>query len=198
RLYIIFHTLYHHVYKLAQLLQQGAQKVPGIDVRLFRVEEQLPSEVLTKMHAQPAPDVPVITANELAKADGFLLGTPTRYGIMSGSMKAFWDTTGGLWASGALRGKMAGLFFSTGGQHGGQETTALTFITTLAHHGVIFVPMGAHDNLGAIGEVVGGSYYGAGTVAGADGSRSVSQMESAIALFQGEQFADTLLNYVTG
>jgi NAD(P)H dehydrogenase (quinone) len=100
--------------------------------------------------------------------------------------------------SGALRGKMAGLFFSTAGQHGGQETTALTFLTTLAHQGIIFVPMGAHDNLSLIDEVVGGSYYGCGTLSGVTGERKVTPAEREMALFQGEQFATALANYVVG
>ncbi len=99
------------------------------------------------MHAAQFPDVPVITPSELVNADGFILGIPTRYGVCSAQMKAFWDATGGLWMKGELAGKYAGMFTSTGSQHGGQETTILTFIPVLAHHGIIFVPFGYTSGL---------------------------------------------------
>ncbi|KAI9591527.1 flavoprotein-like protein [Syncephalis fuscata] len=197
-IYIIFYSMYHHVYKIAQKIEEGVKRVPNVEVKMFRVEETLPAEVLTLMHAAPTLDIPVIKAADLPNADGYLFGTPTRYGIMSGAMKAFWDTTGGLWMKGALKNKMAGLFFSTGSQHGGQETTALTFLTTFAHQGIIYVPLGNLEPMTRLDQIVGGSYYGSGTIAGADGSRNPSEIEYELALTHGEQFATTLSDYMTG
>lgn len=144
------------------------------------------------MSAPPKPDVPVIDHHTLGEADGFIFGFPTRYGMMAAQMKAMFDATGQLWFSGALVGKPAGLFFSTGTQGGGQETTAMTAVTQLTHHGMIYVPVGYSfglDKLGGLDEVRGGSPWGAGTMAGADGSRMPSELELAHAKHQGSYFA---------
>mmetsp|Transcript_12535 Transcript_12535/g.41017 ORF Transcript_12535/g.41017 Transcript_12535/m.41017 type:complete len:137 (+) Transcript_12535:417-827(+) len=126
----------------------------------------------------------------MAEYDGFLFGTPTRFGMASAQMKAFLDATGGLWLKGKLVGKPAGLFFSTGTQGGGQETTALTFLTQLTHHGMIYVPIGySSPLLMNMDEIHGGSPYGAGCFAGTDGSRKPSQLELDIAKHQGSYFA---------
>jgi len=173
-------------------MKKGADSVPGVEVTIWRVPETLPQEVLGKMHAAPGrEDHPVITARQLAEADGILFGFPTRFGMMAAQMKAFFDTTGGLWQSGALAGKPAGVFFATGTQGGGQETTALTAVTQLTHHGMLFVPVGYTHGAGmfAMDEVKGGSPYGAGTFAGADGSRVPSDAELALAAHQGKYFA---------
>lgn len=130
---------------------------------------------------------PVITPDELVKADGFLFGYPTRFGMLPAQAKAFWDSTGGLWMKGALVGKPAGVFFSTGTQGGGQETTALTSVTQLVHHGMIYVPIGYSSPLVTdMSEVHGGSPYGAGTLAGPDGSRQPSELELKLARHQGK------------
>ena len=143
------------------------------------------------MGAPPKTDAPVITPQELAEADGILFGFPTRFGMMAAQMKAFLDSTGGLWQEQALAGKPAGCFFATGTQGGGQESTALTAVTQLAHHGMIYVPIGGTFGARMFGmdEVRGGSAYGAGTFAGADGSRTPSEIELAMANHQGKQFA---------
>ena len=138
--------------------------------------------------------IPVLTQEnilELEKADGFLFGTPSRFGMMSSQMKAFWDSTGLLWKKGSLAGKPAGLFWSTGTQGGGQETIALTTVTQLTHHGMVFVPLGYSfgPELFAMDEVRGGSPYGSGTYSGATGSRQPSELEIKIAKSQGESFA---------
>ncbi|KAF5948749.1 hypothetical protein HYC85_014706 [Camellia sinensis] len=137
-----------------------------------QVPETLHDEVLSKMSAPPKSDVPIITPGELAEADGFIFGFPTRFGMMAAQFKAFLDATGGLWRTQQLAGKPAGIFYSTGSQGGGQETTALTAITQLVHHGMIFVPIGYTFGAGMfeMETVKGGSPYGAGTYAG-DGSR---------------------------
>ncbi|RKP13911.1 NAD(P)H:quinone oxidoreductase, type IV [Piptocephalis cylindrospora] len=194
KLNIIIYSMYGHVYTLAKSIQMGAQKVPGVEVTLSQIAETLSDEVLTKMHAPPKPELPIMDPSDLPNYDGYLFGIPTRYGNSPAQWRTFWDKTGGLWAKGGLVGKSAGTFFSTGSQHGGQETTALTFITTLAHHGINYVPLGyTHPALTDNSEVVGGSAYGAGTVVGGDGSRQPSEKELSIAAAQGEAFARYLV-----
>ncbi|KAK9762860.1 hypothetical protein K7432_010998 [Basidiobolus ranarum] len=199
KIYIIIHTVYHHIYKLALAVKEGVEKVPGVEVSLFQIPETLSEEVLAKMHAPPKPDIPVISPAQLEEADGFILGIPTRYGAMPGQWRAFWDATGSFWARGAFAKKMAATFFSTGSQHGGQETTALTSLTTLIHHGIIYVPLGfSSPHLSDNSEVRGGSAYGAGTIAGGDGSRQPSAKELEVAVHQGEYFAGIVEQYVRG
>ncbi|CAK9220684.1 unnamed protein product [Sphagnum troendelagicum] len=186
KVYIVYYSMYGHVAKLAEEIQKGVNTVEGVEATLWQVPETLPEEVLLKMSAPPKPDVPIIDPAQLADADGFIFGFPTRYGMMAAQFKAFLDATGALWRTQALAGKPAGLFFSTGSQGGGQETTALTAITQLTHHGIIFVPVGY--TFGAkmfeLSEVKGGSAYGAGTFAG-DGTRQPSQIELEQAYHQG-------------
>jgi NAD(P)H dehydrogenase (quinone) len=192
---ILFYSMYGHVEKLARSILEGVNKVEGVEGELWRVEETLHEDVLKKMYAPPkSEDIPVLTYDKLdviANADGVLFGFPTRFGMMCAQMKAFWDMTGGLWQKGALVGKPAGFFFSTGGQGGGQETTALTAVTQLAHHGMVYVPIGY--TFGPEGftlnEVKGGSAYGSGTLSAGDGSRQPSDLELRIAKHQGDYFA---------
>nr|WP_252186600.1 NAD(P)H:quinone oxidoreductase [Escherichia coli] len=132
---------------------------------------------------------PVATPQELADYDAIIFGTPTRFGNMSGQMRTFLDQTGGLWASGALYGKLASVFSSTG-TGGGQEQTITSTWTTLAHHGMVIVPIGyAAQELFDVSQVRGGTPYGATTIAGGDGSRQPSQEELSIARYQGEYVA---------
>ncbi|CAN6922787.1 unnamed protein product [Brassica oleracea] len=153
-------------------------------------ERTLPEDVLSKMSAPPKRDAPLITPNDLAEADGFVFGFPTRFGMMAAQFKAFLDSTGGLWRTQQLAGKPAGIFYSTGSQGGGQETTALTAITQLVHHGMIFVPIGYTFGAGMfeMEKVKGGSPYGAGTFAG-DGSRQPTELELEQAFHQGKYIA---------
>lgn len=129
------------VYTPAKEIQKGLE-IQGAQVKLFQVPETLPDDVLSKMHALPKQDVPIITPEDLKEADDILWGIPTRFGTLPTQMKSFMDATGGLWASGALAEKFAGTFFSTGSQHGGQETTTFTTLVYFAHHGIIYVPLG--------------------------------------------------------
>ncbi|CBI18659.3 probable NAD(P)H dehydrogenase (quinone) FQR1-like 1 [Vitis vinifera] len=190
KLYIVYYSMYGHVEKLAQEIKKGAESVEGVEVKLWQVPETLPEDVLGLMGAPPKSDVPVIKPNELSEADGFIFGFPTRFGMMAGQFKAFLDATGALWRTQQLAGKPAGLFYSTGSQGGGQETTPLTAITQLVHHGMIFVPIGYTFGAGMfeIEQVKGGSPYGAGTYAG-DGSRQPSEIELAQAFHQGMYIA---------
>lgn len=171
----------------------------GVEVKLFQIAETLPEEVLTKMYAPPKQDVPIITPEDLKAADGILWGIPTRFGTMPAQVKAFLDSTGSLWQTGALAGKFTGTFFSTASQHGGQETTAFTTVTYFAHHGMIYVPIGFPDPAFFDNSVVlGGSPYGAGTIANSDGSRQPSEAELRIAGIQGTNFAKVVKAYKAG
>jgi len=191
---IVIYSMYGHITKLAEAEKAGIEQAGG-KADIYQVPETLPQEVLTKMHAPAKPDFPVITPDILASYDAFLFGIPTRYGNFPAQWKAFWDATGGLWAGGKLAGKYAGLFVSTAGQGGGQESTCLATISTLTHHGIIYVPLGyAHafaiqTNLE---EVRGGSPWGAGTFAGGDGSRQPSKLEIELAEIQGKAFYTTV------
>jgi NAD(P)H dehydrogenase (quinone) len=192
---IVFYSMYGHIQKLAEAEKEGLAKA-GIQADLYQVPETLPQEVLTKMHAPAKSSIPEIDAATLATYDAFLIGIPTRYGNFPAQWKTFWDTTGGLWASGGLWGKYAGLFVSSAGLGGGQESTAIAAMSTLAHHGVVYVPFGyakAFGQLTNLGEVHGGSPWGAGTFAASDGSRQPTALELEIATIQGEEFGKTLL-----
>ncbi|KAJ1916680.1 hypothetical protein H4219_003639 [Mycoemilia scoparia] len=198
--YVVYYSMYGHIQRMAHEVMKGLQSTGKVDAHLFQVKETLSDEVLGLMKAPAkASDVPVLHPKDMVNADAFLFGIPTRYGNQPAQVRAFWDQTGGLWAQGALRNKMAGMFFSTGSQHGGQETTAFTFLTTMAHHGMIYVPIGfGHKALSDNTEVVGGSAYGSGTVANGDGSRLPTEKELSIAEFQGSSFADVVAQFHNG
>ncbi|KAH9326851.1 hypothetical protein KI387_007029, partial [Taxus chinensis] len=137
-----YYSMYGHVEKLAEEIKKGADFVEGVEATLWQVPETLSEEVLMKMNVPPRSEVPIIEPKQLADADALIFGFPTRYGMMAAQFKAFLDATGGLWRSQQLAGKPAGIFYSTGSQGGGQETTPLTAITQLVHHGLIYVPIG--------------------------------------------------------
>ncbi|KAL9232402.1 hypothetical protein vseg_007517 [Gypsophila vaccaria] len=198
KVYIVYYSMYGHVQKLAEEIQKGAASVEDVEAILWQVPETLSEEVLGKMSAAPKANVPTITPNELTEADGFVFGFPTRFGMMAAQFKAFLDATGGLWKTQALAGKPAGLFFSTGSQGGGQETTALTAITQLTHHGMLFVPIGYTFGAGMfeMQNLKGGSPYGAGTFAG-DGSRQPTELELEQARHQGKYIA-TIIKKLKG
>ena len=192
---ILFYSTYGHVYKLAEALAEGAREIAGNEVLIKRVPETLPQEVLDKTGATEAQKafshVPVATPDELADYDAIIFGTPTRYGNMCGQMQAYLDSTGGLWAKGALVGKVGGAFVSTATQHGGQETTIRSVHTALLHHGFILVglPYAWQGQMGHH-EVTGGTPYGASTVAGGQGERQPSANELEGARFQGRHTAE--------
>lgn len=161
----------------------------GAIVKPYQIEETLSGEILTKMHAGASlkPKYPLITPDDLKELDGFLLGSPTRYGRLPAQVSAFFDKTGGLWASGGLVGKYASTFTSTASQHGGQETTHLTTLPFFVHHGIIYVPIGyTQPYLSDLTEIHGGSPWGTSTVAAGDGSRQPTERELALARSQGE------------
>lgn len=191
---IVYYSTYGHVHKMAEAIAQGVKKVAGAQVSLRRVPETLPADVLEKMgavEAQKAFDhVPICTVDELVEADAIIFGTPTRFGNMCGQMRQFLDATGGLWAKGALVGKVGSVFTSTATQHGGQESTLLSFHITLLHHGLVIVGLPyAFQGQTRIDEITGGSPYGASTIAGGAGERMPSENELEGARFQGEHVA---------
>jgi len=187
---IVTYSMYGHIDALAISIKAGIEEAGGKAIH-YRVQETLPEGVLELMHAPPKPDLPLITPDELAKFDAFLLGIPARHGSMPAQWKAFWDSTGKLWQSGGLWGKYAGIFVSTGGLGGGQESTVISTLSTLVHHGIIYVPLGYKTSFAILANVDivrGGSPWGAGTFAGAGGSRKPNEQELELAKIQGSSF----------
>jgi len=194
KLNIIFYSLYGHVYQMAEAMAEGARHIEDAKVRLFQVPETLPDEVLEKMNAVEArkafASVPIAKVENLAEADAVIFGTPTRFGNMCAQMRTFLDSTGQLWPQGGLVGKVGSVFVSTATQHGGQESTILSFHTTLLHHGMIIVGLPYTEKRQmTLEEITGGSPYGATTIAAPDGSRMPSKNELEMARFQGMHVA---------
>lgn len=187
---VLYYSMYGHVETLAKAVAEGAGSVEGTEVTLKRVPELMTEEAARKAGAKVDQAAPIATVAELADYDAIIFGTPTRFGNMCAQMRNFLDQTGGLWAGGKLVGKVGSVFVSTGTQHGGQETTITSFQTTLFHHGMIVVGVPyACPELMNMGEITGGTPYGASTLAGADGSRQPSENELTIARFQGAHVA---------
>lgn len=191
---IVYYSTYGHVHKMAEAIAEGVGEVSGAEAVMRRVPETLPEEVLEKMGAVDAQkamtNVPICTVEELASADAVIFGTPTRFGNMCGQMRQFLDATGQLWAQGALVGKVGSVFTSSATQHGGQESTILSFHITLLHHGFVVVglPYAFKEQM-RIDEITGGSPYGASTIAGGSGERMPSENELDAARFQGRHVA---------
>jgi NAD(P)H dehydrogenase (quinone) len=199
---IIFYSLYGHIYRMAEAVAEGAREVKGAEASLYQVPETLPAGIVAKMGATEAKEsfahVPIADMPQLAEAGCLIFGTPTRFGMMTAQMRAFLDMTGGLWSKGALVGKVGSVFTSSATQHGGQESTILSFHTTLLHHGMVIVGCPySEPRLQEAVEMSGGSPYGASTIAGPDGSRHPSVNELAIARFQGK-FAATIAMKLAG
>jgi NAD(P)H dehydrogenase (quinone) len=191
---IIYYSMYGHIHKMAQAIAEGVNSVPGAEAVLRRVPETLPKDVLEKMgalNAQQTMDaIPVGTVDDLAAADAVIFGTPTRFGNMCGQMRQFLDATGQLWAKGALVGKVGSVFASSNTQHGGQESTILSFHITLLHQGFIIVGLPyAFQGQMRMDEITGGSPYGASTIAGGSGERMPSENELEAARYQGRHVA---------
>ena len=191
---IVYYSTYGHVHQMAEAVAEGVRQVDGAEAVLRRVPETLPPDVLEKMGAVEAQKafshVPVCTVEELAEADAVIFGTPTRFGNMCGQMRQFLDATGQLWAQGALVGKVGSVFTSTGTQHGGQESTILSFHISLLHHGFVIVGLPyAFQGQMRNDEITGGSPYGASTIAGTSGERLPSENELDGARFQGKHVA---------
>ena len=194
KLLILYYSMFGHVHKMAEAVAEGANQIYGAEVILARVPETLPPIVLEKMGALEAQKkfahIPVCTIQQLADADAVIFGTPTRFGNMCGQMRQFFDATGGIWKAGALVGKVGSVFTSSATQHGGQESTILSFHITLLHHGMIIVGLPyTFEGQQRTNEVTGCSPYGSSTIAGNDGQRWPSENELAGARFQGKYVA---------
>jgi NAD(P)H dehydrogenase (quinone) len=186
RVLVLYYSMYGHIEAMAQAVAEGARQVAGAQVELKRVPEVVPEEVLRKSGAKLNQAAPVARPDELGQYDAILFGTPTRFGNMAGQMRNFLDQLGGLWMSGALVGKVGSVFCSSATQHGGQESTLLTFHPTLLHLGMVIVglPYAEQTQMG-IDEIKGGSPYGASTIVGGQGERMPSQQELSMARYQG-------------
>ncbi len=198
KILIVYHSSYGHVETMAYAMATGARAVEGAEVQVRRVSELMPDDTMRASGMKVEQPAQVISPNDLADYDAIIFGTPTRFGNMSSQMRNFLDQTGGLWAAGALIGKVGSVFTSTG-TGGGNETTITSFHNTLLHHGMIIVglPYSAPD-LADISELRGGSPYGAATIAGPDGSRQPSQKELNLASFQGHHVASIAQKLING
>jgi|TARA_R100001129_G_scaffold158494_2_gene122230 NAD(P)H dehydrogenase (quinone) len=183
--------MYGHIETMANAVAEGARGVSGTHVDVKRVPETMPEDVAKGAGAKLDQAAPVAEVSDLPEYDAIIFGVPTRFGNMPGQMRTFLDQTGGLWAEGKLIGKIGSVFTSTGTQHGGHETTITSTHTTLLHQGMVIVGVPySCAGLTNMDEITGGSPYGAGTLAGADGSRTPSQNELDIAKFQGKHVAE--------
>jgi NAD(P)H dehydrogenase (quinone) len=188
---VLYYSSYGHIEQMAYAVAEGA-RAAGASVDVKRVPETVPQEIAASAHFKTNQDAPVATVAELEGYDAIIIGAPTRYGRMPSQMAAFLDQTGGLWARGALNGKVGAAFTSTATQHGGQEQTLFSVITNLMHFGMVIVGLPySHGGQMSIDEIVGGSPYGASTVAGGQGQRQPSEIDLAGARHQGELVART-------
>ncbi|MDH7942840.1 NAD(P)H:quinone oxidoreductase [Pseudohongiella sp. SYSU M77423] len=190
RVLVLYHSMYGHIETMANAVAQGAGSVEGIEVTIKRVPETMPTEAFKAAGGKTDQAADIASPTELADYDAIIFGVPTRFGNMSGQMRNFLDQTGGLWAKGALAGKVGSVFTSTA-TGGGQEMTITSTWTTLAHHGMTIVPLGyTTGEMFDISKVSGGTPYGASTLAGGDGSRQPDDRELAIARHQGKRVAE--------
>lgn len=187
---VLYYSSYGHIEAMAQAVAEGAAQVPGTEVALRRVPELVPEDVARASGIKLDQAAPIATPDELADYDAIIFGTPTRFGNMAAQMRNFLDQTGGLWFQNKLVGKVGSVFCSTASQHGGQETTITSFHTTLLHHGMVIVGLPyTFTGNSEMGEISGGTPYGATTLSGGDGSRMPSENELAGARFQGQHVA---------
>ena len=191
---VVYYSMYGHTHRMAEAIAEGAREVEGAEVEMCRVPETLPEEVLQKMGALEAQKafahVPVCTVEKLGEADAIIFGTPTRFGNMCGQMRQFLDAASNLWLEGTLVGKAGSVFTSSATQHGGQESTILSFHLTLLHLGMVIVGLPyAFQGQMRIDEITGGSPYGASTIAGGQGERMPSENELEAARYQGKHVA---------
>ena len=187
---VLYYSAWGHIEKMAEAVAEGARAMPGTEVTIKRVPELVPEEVARKSGMKLDQAAPIATVDELALYDAIIFGTPTRFGNMCAQMRNFLDQTGSLWMKGALVGKVGSVFASTGTQHGGQETTIVSFHSTLLHQGMIIVGLPyAFPGLTNMNEITGGTPYGASTLANADGSRQPSANELDGARYQGKHVA---------
>ncbi len=191
RILVLYHSAYGHVETMAEAVAEGAREVPGVQVDIRRVPELVSEDAARAAHYKTDQAAPVATVEELADYDAIILGCGTRYGRLSSQLANFLDQTGGLWARGALNGKVGSAFACTAGQHGGQETTLFSLITNMLHLGMVIVGLPySYQGLLELNEVTGGTPYGATTIAGTDGARKPNANELGGARFQGRHVAE--------
>ena len=191
KILILYYSCYGHIETMARAVAKGAAVVEGTLVEVKRVPELMPSETATAAGIKLDQDAPIASPDELADYDAIIFGTPTRFGNMAAQMRNFLDQTGPLWFQNKLVGKVGSVFCATASQHGGQETTITSFHTTLLHHGMIIVGLPyTFSGNSEMGEISGGTPYGATTITGGDGSRVPSENELAGARFQGRHVAE--------
>ncbi|RED31930.1 NAD(P)H dehydrogenase (quinone) [Rhodopseudomonas thermotolerans] len=190
---VLYYSAYGHIEAMANAVAEGAREA-GAQVDIKRVPELVPPEVAKASHYKLDQAAPVATIEDLANYDAIVVGTGTRFGRMASQMSNFLDQAGGLWARGALNGKVGGAFTSTATQHGGQETTLFSIITNLLHFGMVVVGLnyGFGDQM-RLDQITGGAPYGATTITGGDGSRQPSETELAGARYQGKSIAETAI-----
>ena len=188
---VLYHSAYGHIETMAKAVAEGARE-GGATVDIKRVPETVPEEIAKAAHFKLDQDAPIARIEDLADYDAIIIGVGTRFGRMNSQMASFLDQAGGLWAKGALNGKVGGAFTSTATQHGGQETTLFSVITNLLHFGMVVVGLdyGFAGQM-TLEEITGGSPYGASTIAGGDGSRQPSENELEGARYQGRKIAQT-------
>ena len=190
---VLYYSAYGHIETMAEAVAQGARDA-GASVDIKRVPELVPESVARDAHYKLDQKAAVAKIEDLANYDAVVIGTGTRFGRMSSQMANFLDQAGGLWARGALHGKVGGAFTSTATQHGGQETTLFSIITNLLHFGMVVVGLDyGHAGQMTLSEVTGGSPYGATTIAGGDGSRKPTANELQGARYQGRKIAETAI-----
>lgn len=188
---VLYYSTYGHIEQMAEAVAEGARSA-GAAVDIKRVPETVPPEIAKSAHFKLDQSAPVASVQDLVNYDAIIVGCPTRFGRMPSQMAAFLDQAGGLWAKGALNGKVGGAFTSTATQHGGQEVTLFSIITNLMHFGMVIVglPYSYQEQM-SIDEIVGGSPYGATTIAGGQGQRQPSAIELGGARYQGKLIAET-------
>jgi NAD(P)H dehydrogenase (quinone) len=190
---VLYYSSYGHIETMAKAVAEGAREA-GAQVDIKRVPETAPLEVAKAAHFKLDQEAPIATVADLENYDAVIVGVGTRFGRLASQMAAFWDQAGGLWARGALHGKVGGAFTSTATQHGGQETTLFSIITSLLHFGMTVVGMDyGHAGQMTLDEITGGSPYGASTITGGDGSRQPSENELQGARYQGRKIAETAI-----
>ncbi|MBI4186623.1 MAG: NAD(P)H:quinone oxidoreductase [Chloroflexi bacterium] len=200
---IVFYSMYGHIYRMALAVAEGVREVEGAEVELLQVPELVPEDILEQSGARKAREafahIPVARPDDLVDADAVIFGIPARFGNMCAQMRNFLDRTGGLWAKGALIGKVGSIFVCTNCQHGGQETTLLTSYVSLLHHGMVIVGLPYSEmRQCTMDEITGGSPYGATTIAGPDGNRMPSENELAMARSQGRHVATIARKLASG
>ena len=201
KILVVYYSMYGHTHRLAEEISEGAKEVKGAIVEMRRVPETLSEDVLKMMGAievqKKLAHIQICAVEELASADAIIFGTPTRFGNMCGQMRQFLDATGPLWAKGALIGKVGSVFTSSATQHGGQESTILSFHITLLHHGMIIagLPYSFQGQM-RIDEMSGSSPYGTSTIVGGEGERMPSENELMAARFQGKHIAEITFKLV--